>query len=59
MCAQPSSDVGPSHVKVDLRKRPDGQFDVLCTKCSQPIIVGISERGAYYSYPNLLTHRCA
>jgi hypothetical protein len=41
-----------------VRKRADGEFDIVCAKCSQALAVAINERALYWAGGVVLRHRC-
>jgi hypothetical protein len=41
-----------------VRKRADGEFDIVCPKWSQVLAVAISERALYWAGGVVLSHRC-
>jgi hypothetical protein len=48
---------GPPNEAV-VRERSDGQFDVICKKCSQRIAVATTLRGVSFSVGRVIEHRC-
>ena len=41
-----------------VRKRADGELDIVCTHCSQVLAVAINERALYFSGGAVIGHRC-
>ncbi len=41
-----------------VRKRADGEFDIVCAKCSKVLGVAINERALYWAGGVVLSHRC-
>lgn len=41
-----------------VRERPDGEFEIVCTKCGQVLAVAINKRSVYWSGGAVIGHRC-
>ena len=48
---------GPSGEAV-VRKRADGEFDIVCPNCSQVLATAGSEHALYWAGGVVLSHRC-
>ena len=57
MSAKPPTEIQPSG-EAFVRKRADGEFDIVCANCSQVLAVAINERAMYFSGGAIIGHRC-